>query len=164
MTTISALCIGDELLDGRIADKNAAWLGAQASLKGADLESVRVVGDDLEKIVRTLEQASHDNDVIVVSGGLGPTADDITRDAAAKWIGAELELDEDILETLVRRFAERGYPFTPNNRRQCMFPEGADILQTQVGTAAGFAVEKNGCRAVFFPGVPSEFRLSLIHI
>jgi nicotinamide-nucleotide amidase len=158
MTKLSALCIGDELLDGRIADKNAAWLGARAAEHGSDLESVRIVGDDLDLIVAALEQASRDSDLIVVSGGLGPTADDITRDAAATWVGAELELDEQLLETLERRFAERGYPFTPNNRRQCMFPQGADILQTRVGTAAGFAVEKNGCRALFFPGVPPEFR------
>lgn len=158
MTRISALCIGDELLDGRIADKNAAWLGGQVAEHGVDLESVRVVGDDLAKIVRTLEQASLDAELIVISGGLGPTADDITRDAAADWIGADLQLDEEMLQTLARRFAERGYSFTPNNRRQCMFPDGAEILPTQVGTAAGFAVEKNGCRAVFFPGVPSEFQ------
>ncbi len=158
MTTLSALCIGDELLDGRIADKNATWLGAQASEHGLELESVRVVGDDLDQIVNTLEEASQRCDLIVVSGGMGPTADDITRDAVATWIGVDLELDQETLEILQERFAARGYPFSPNNRRQCMFPQGAEILATEVGTAAGFAVEKNGCRAVFFPGVPPEFR------
>lgn len=158
MTTLSALCIGDELLDGRISDKNAAWLGAQSADFGLTLQSVRIVGDDVDAIVDALEEASRGSELIVATGGLGPTADDLTHEAAARWAGVELELDEDVLASLKERFEERGYPFTPNNRRQCIFPAGADILPTEVGTAAGFSVEKNGCRAVFLPGVPSEFR------
>jgi nicotinamide-nucleotide amidase len=158
MTTLSALCIGDELLDGRIHDKNAGWLAAQAADQGLSLRAIRMVGDDVDAIVSALDEASSGCDLIICSGGLGPTADDLTHEAAAKWVGADLELDEQMRDELERRFEQRGYPFTPNNLRQCTFPEGAEILPTQVGTAAGFSVQKDGCRAVFLPGVPPEFR------
>lgn len=158
MTTVSAIAIGEELLDGRIHDKNAAWLGGVCAEHGATLGEVRVVGDDLDAIARALDDLSERSDLIVTSGGLGPTADDMTRDAAARWVGVDLELDQDVLDQLEKRFAARGYPFTPNNRRQCIFPEGADILPTEVGTAAAFALQKNDCRAVFLPGVPTEYR------
>ncbi|MFP4600611.1 MAG: CinA family nicotinamide mononucleotide deamidase-related protein [Persicimonas sp.] len=158
MPTVSALSIGDELLDGRIEDRNATWLAGTLGEYGGDLCSIRVVGDDMDVIVAALEQAGAEADYIVVSGGLGPTADDLTRDAAAQWVGEPLELDEALLEQLKERFARRGYRFTDNNRRQCMFPAGAEVLPTEVGTAAGFAVEKEGTRAVFLPGVPSEYR------
>ncbi len=158
MTKFAALCIGEELLDGRILDKNGTWLGATGAEHGLELGSVRVVGDDIEAIAEALDEASRHSDLIVCSGGLGPTADDMTRDAAARWTGVDLELDEQVLEVLKQRFDERGYTFTPNNRRQCIFPAGAEVLPTEVGTAAGFAVTKNGCRAMFFPGVPREFQ------
>jgi nicotinamide-nucleotide amidase len=158
MTVLSALCIGDELLDGRISDKNAAWLAAQASDQGLSLQAVRMIGDDVDAIVSALDEASRSCDLIVSSGGLGPTADDLTHEAAAKWAGVDLELDEAVRDQLEQRFEARGYQFTSNNLRQCTFPKGAKVLATEVGTAAGFSVEKVGCRAVFLPGVPSEFR------
>jgi nicotinamide-nucleotide amidase len=158
MTMLSALCIGDELLDGRTRDTNAAWLAAQATENGVSLQSVRMVGDEVEAIVSALDDAARGCDLIVCSGGLGPTADDLTHDAAAEWVGADLEIDEDIKDRLKQRFEERGYTFTPNNIRQCTFPTGAEVLATEVGTAAGFSVVKDGCRAIFLPGVPSEFQ------
>ncbi|MGM0555372.1 MAG: CinA family nicotinamide mononucleotide deamidase-related protein, partial [Myxococcota bacterium] len=158
MTRICAVCIGDELLDGRISDENAVWLAAELGKRGHMLDSVRIVPDEPQRIVDALDDASSRNDKIVVCGGLGPTADDITREAAAGWVGDVIELDEDVLEELRERFEQRGYPFTDNNRRQCTFPESADILATEVGTAAGFTLQKGGAVAFFLPGVPREFR------
>ncbi|MFW5967031.1 MAG: CinA family nicotinamide mononucleotide deamidase-related protein [Persicimonas sp.] len=158
MDRIAVVCIGDELLDGRVADQNASWLAAELGNRGLRLEQIEVVGDDIDRIVAALEEAAGRADLIVVSGGLGPTSDDRTRQAASRWVDQPLRLDEKRLETLERRFDERGYPFTPNNRTQCTFPQEARILDTEVGTAAGFEVERDETRALFFPGVPSEFR------
>lgn len=158
MDRIAVVCIGDELLDGRVADQNANWLSAELGERGLRLEQIEVIADDVDRIVAALEEAARRADLIVVSGGLGPTSDDRTRQAASRWVDRPLRLDEKTLERLERRFEERGYPFTPNNRSQCTFPEGARILTTEVGTAAGFEIERDTARALFFPGVPSEFR------
>jgi nicotinamide-nucleotide amidase len=158
MTRICAVCIGDELLDGRISDKNASWLAAELGERGYMLDSVSIVPDDRQRIVDALDDASAHTDTVVVCGGLGPTADDMTREAAAGWVGDEVELDESVLAELRERFESRGYPFTENNRRQCAFPRTADILPTEVGTAAGFKLEKHDAQAYFLPGVPPEFR------
>ncbi len=157
MLSISGLCIGDELLDGRVQDENGPALGRMTTEIDARLESVRFVRDEHDRIVDALERASERSDVIVTSGGLGPTEDDITRDAAADWIGDELQVDETLLERLETYFEERGFDFTPNNRRQCMFPASAELLQSHVGTAPGFRLERGDVEVYFFPGVPSEF-------
>lgn len=158
MTRICALCIGDELLDGRISDKNGAWLAGELGDRGHMLDALTVVPDDPDRIVSALETAAQRSEVIVVCGGLGPTADDITREAAAAWVGDEVVLDPDVLVELRDRFEARGYPFTDNNRRQCEFPASAELLPTEVGTAAGFKLSEDGATAFFFPGVPPEFR------
>jgi nicotinamide-nucleotide amidase len=158
MAHISAICVGDELLDGRITDRNASWLARWLGDRGLALGGVRMVSDDLDAIGEALEQVARRADLVVVCGGLGPTADDRTREAAARWAGRELELDEAVLERLERRFAEYGAPFTPNNRDQCAFPSGARILTSEVGTADGFVLDHAQTQVVFLPGVPSEFR------
>ncbi len=154
--TIDAILIGDELLDGSIADKNALYLGRFLADAGHELQSVRVIRDGIEVICGALDAS--DADHIVVSGGLGPTADDVTREAAAVWAGDELRLDDRILEIMKERFARFGYRFTRNNERQAHFPATADVLDTDVGSAAGFRVQNDDQTAWFFPGVPSEFR------
>lgn len=158
MARISALCIGDELLDGRVRDKNAVWLAEFLGQNGLQLSSVHFIGDALETISGALQALSADADTLVVCGGMGPTADDITRDAAADWLGVALKEDPQTLAGLQRRFAQRGYPFTPNNHRQALFPAGAKILPSEVGTAAGFMLEKSACQVFFLPGVPPEYR------
>lgn len=155
---IYAVCIGDELLDGRVSDANVAWLAREVGERGQALAGVLFVPDEQVRIIDALEHASQSGDIVVVCGGLGPTADDRTREAAAAWVGAPLESDLDLLDKLRTRFEARGYPFTQNNRRQCTFPATSRRLQTEVGTAAGFMLEARGARAYFVPGVPREFR------
>jgi nicotinamide-nucleotide amidase len=157
MTTLAAICIGDELLDGRVSDKNATHLAGVANRLDWQLDEVRIVADERDAIIDTLSDLQADHDVIVVSGGLGPTADDKTRQAAADWADTGLEVDEETLETLQARFDRLGYTFTDNNRAQCEFPAAADILPTTVGTAGGFRLRCDGTEAYFFPGVPDEF-------
>lgn len=158
MKTVSALCIGEELLDGRTRDQNANWLTRASRDHGFIVQSIHIIGDAHNTIVKALEEISSNCDFLIVCGGLGPTADDITREAAAKWVDAPLRLDEAAFERLKQRFAERGYSYTPNNRSQCLFPEGAEVLASEVGTAAGFSLHKNSCTVTFLPGVPSEYR------
>lgn len=153
---IAAIHVGDELLDGRVADANLGALGSFASLHGATVVAAQFVRDDIDAISAALRAAS--GDIIVVSGGLGPTQDDKTRKAAAHWCGQELVHDEETLERIKARFADRDRPFTQNNARQALFPGAATILRTEVGTAAGFSVQHDGQTAFFFPGVPREFR------
>ncbi len=154
---VAAVCIGDELLDGRIRDRNVSVLGDFLEGHGSQLVDARLVPDAESRIVEALDEAAARAEAVVVTGGLGPTDDDRTRSAAAAWVDGELEFDEATLEHLQRLFDEHGYEFTPNNRRQCYFPEGAEILESRVGTAAGFALEQAGTRAWFLPGVPHEF-------
>lgn len=163
MKTVSILCVGEELLDGRTRDQNAIWLARASTDHGFDLSSIHIIGDAQDTIINALEEVSQTCDFLIVSGGLGPTADDITRDAASKWLGAALQLDESALRALKQRFAARGYSYTANNRSQCLFPAGAKILKSDVGTAAGFSVEKNDCVITFLPGVPREFRWFIEH-
>lgn len=158
MKILSALCIGDELLDGRIRDENAWWLARLSAEQGFPLHSIHIIGDDMDTIVAHLEAHSQHADILIVCGGMGPTADDITHHAAARWRGVGLKVDPITLERIQQRFAQRGHPFTPNNVTQASFPEGAEILATDVGAAAGFVLEKHGCRVYFLPGVPAEYR------
>lgn len=156
MKRIECIAIGDELLDGRTAETNSSWLGSLLFDQGTSLSRVTIVGDDLHDIVGALEEAR--GQVVVVCGGLGPTADDMTRDAAAAWQKTQLVVDDVSRKRLEDRFAERGYTLTTNNYRQAMFPRTARVLATEVGSAAGFAIETDTRTFMFFPGVPKEFR------
>jgi nicotinamide-nucleotide amidase len=154
-TRIEAICVGDELLDGRVRDRNAARLGEFLAERGLRLVGVRFVPDDMDAIATAID--STDAHLVVVSGGLGPTDDDVTRYAAAAWLGQELEVDEDALAAIQARFEFRGRSFTENNRRQAMVPASATVLPTEVGTAPGFRLRHRGKEVFFFPGVPREF-------
>jgi nicotinamide-nucleotide amidase len=158
---LSYLATGDELLDGRVREGNLVALGDHLRNLGLSLDSASVVGDGVDTIASALESASKDADLLVVSGGLGPTRDDVTRYAAAQWASSPVQLDEAHLSNLKERFEARGYTFSENNRRQCEFPEAADILGSEIGTASGFRLVHNDCETYFLPGVPREFRWHL---
>ncbi|WP_230470103.1 CinA family nicotinamide mononucleotide deamidase-related protein [Lujinxingia vulgaris] len=154
---VGILCIGDELLDGRVSDKNGRHVMSLGEDRLFQVRELRIVRDDEDRIIQALDALSS-CDVIVVSGGLGPTADDRTREAAATWSQDVLREDAPSLQRLEERARERGYTLTDNNRRQCAFPSRATILATEVGTAPGFRVDHRGCATFFFPGVPREFQ------
>lgn len=155
--TMAILLIGDELLDGRIADQNGLFLQRRAQEAGVLVTEMRVIPDDLE-VIRSSLEALCGVDLVVVSGGLGPTSDDLSRDAAAALLGVELTEEKRLTTKLQAAFEARGYRFTANNRKQCTFPKGSTILSTEVGTAAGFSFLFNQCTYFFFPGVPAEFQ------
>jgi nicotinamide-nucleotide amidase len=154
---IAFVSIGDELLDGRVRGRNAPRLGDLADRAGHRLVSALTVPDDGPAIGRTLNWASEVSELVVVSGGLGPTGDDVTRQAAAEWADRDLEFREDLREQLERRFERHGYTFTENNERQCYVPEGARVLPSDVGTASAFVLEHADTESWFLPGVPREF-------
>ncbi len=154
---MAILCIGDELLDGRVADANGRYLMEQSGIRHWSIGEMRIVADDEELIAEALADLSG-VDLVVVSGGLGPTSDDVTRQGAARFAGDKVVEDTDEVARLRARFEERRRPFTENNRRQCAFPESAEILATEVGTAAGFRMRVDERQYYFFPGVRREFR------
>ncbi len=163
MTEVAICCIGDELLDGRVRDANAAYLGRWCTEQGHSLIQIRMVDDQTSRIVDALDDLS-DADLVIVSGGLGPTHDDRTREAAATFADDELVFAPEQFEALRKDFQARGRTLTEGHRRQCHFPSTATILPSEAGTAAGFRLARKGTDIYFFPGVPSEFRWFTDHV
>src|SRR5690606_37729704 len=149
---------GTEILLGDIVDTNAAWMAQQLREAGINLYYKTTVGDNFGRVRGVLELGLRRSDVILVSGGLGPTADDITRDAIAAATGCPLVLHEGALETLKARFARFGSQMTENNLQQVMIPQGATLIENPVGTAPGFIVETAQGTVIALPGVPREMK------
>ncbi len=152
------LCTGDELLTGLTADTNSPYLMGKLYARGVKVARSQTVGDVMDDIVGALRALSTRAEVVLVSGGLGPTADDLTAEAAALAAGVELLEDAAAMATLKARFVKRGIAFTQNNAKQALFPEGATIIPNPVGSAAGFSLRLSGCTFFFVPGVPREYR------
>jgi nicotinamide-nucleotide amidase len=153
------VAVGTELLLGQIVDTNSAWIGEQLALAGMDVNYGSTVGDNLERIVSALEIALDRNDAVVVCGGLGPTQDDITRDAIARVMGVPLELDDDVAARIEQMFASRGRVMAANNMRQAEVPVGARAIHDpQPGTAPGLICPIGEKVIYAVPGVPHEMR------
>jgi len=153
---IEILTIGDELIEGRLVDTNAAALSERLDGEGYRVVRHTSVGDDLPEVVTALRQMAPRCDVVLVSGGLGPTGDDLTAACAAEAFGVPLVRSPEALRHVRDFFAARGRPMSPNNEKQADLPAGAAILPNPSGTAVGFAVDADGCRLYFMPGVPRE--------
>jgi len=152
------ITIGTELLLGQIIDTNASWIAQRLAEAGIDLYYKTTVGDNAGRIEAALRQALSRADVIIMTGGLGPTEDDLTRDVVAAVLGRPLRLDSDVLGHIERRFAHRKIPMPENNRKQAMIPEGAAVLHNPHGTAPGLFLRVNGRCVVCMPGVPAEMK------
>jgi len=153
---IEILTIGDELLDGRLVDTNAAELSEQLVAAGFPVVRHVSVGDDLEQVAEALRDAAERSDAVLVSGGLGPTGDDLTAAAAALAFGLPLTRCEEALDHVRRFFADRGRRMTANNEKQADLPAGSTLLPNPEGTAVGFRLRSGDCRLYFMPGVPRE--------
>ncbi len=158
---IEILVTGDEILTGAVADTNSAHI-AQA-LKDIGLFVVRhsCVGDDMNHLVSTLQEIAIRADVAVVTGGLGPTTDDITAEAAAKSAGVELVLNRSALRSVEDYFRTRNRPTSSSNKKQALLPLGSDAICNPVGTAPGFTLKFGKCLFYFLPGVPFEMHRML---
>jgi nicotinamide-nucleotide amidase len=150
--------IGTELLLGEIVDTNAAYIAQQLATIGLDLYYKTTVGDNEGRITSVLQQALARSDVVITSGGLGPTVDDVTRQAAARAAGRELVLNEKLLAQIEARFARHGFTMSENNRRQAYIPQGALPVENPVGTAPAFIVETKQGLIISLPGVPRELK------
>jgi nicotinamide-nucleotide amidase len=150
------VAVGSELLTPFRVDTNSLAITERLNAIGADVRLKAVVGDDVDELVKVLDAALRWADVIVITGGLGPTEDDITRDAVARVANAPLELDERIVESLRDRFARRGLKMSDNNKRQAMVPRGAVVLDNPNGSAPGLWLEHGRTAIVLMPGPPRE--------
>uniref|UniRef100_A0A7C1FJ50 CinA-like protein n=1 Tax=Caldilinea aerophila TaxID=133453 RepID=A0A7C1FJ50_9CHLR len=160
MPTLAAEIItsGTEILLGDIVDTNAVWIAQQLREAGVNLYYKTTVGDNEARLRGVIELGMTRSDVIIITGGLGPTVDDVTRQAVANATRRPLVLHEGALATLKERFARFGVTMTENNVQQAMIPEGAILIENPVGTAPGFIVETERCAVIALPGVPREMK------
>jgi competence/damage-inducible protein CinA-like protein len=152
----AVLSIGTELTRGELVNSNAAWLASELTAVGFEVAEHTVVDDVVERIVDSLRRLAARARVVVSTGGLGPTSDDLTAKAVACALGVGMVRDEASLEAIRRRFEKAGRTMSPSNEKQADFPEGADILPNAMGTAPGFGVHIGDCALYFLPGVPRE--------
>jgi nicotinamide-nucleotide amidase len=153
---VAILTIGDELMSGRTQDTNTALIARMLHSRGGTVTAAISVGDNEEKIRQALSFVMADSDAVIVTGGLGPTADDITTAAIARAFHLALRSDEQVLANLKAMFEKFHLAWTENNAKQAVFPEGAKVIPNAVGTAAGFALQQNGRIVLVIPGVPRE--------
>ena len=149
---------GSELMLGRLVDSNSAWLSEYLAGQGVRAVRHTSVGDDRPRLVQTFRRAWQEHQVVLVTGGLGPTEDDLTRQAAAEAFGLDLEFREDLAAELRDLFRRRGYTLTDNNLRQAWLPRSALLVPNPLGTAPGFALAEEQKLMVFLPGVPPEMK------
>lgn len=153
------LAIGTELLLGQIVDTNSAWIGEQLAESGIDCFYQAKVGDNLDRVVEAIRDALARCEVLICTGGLGPTPDDLTRDALARVAGVPLVRDEDMVDHIAEMFLGRGRSMPQNNLRQADRPQSATFLPTQPGTAPGLRVDLPDGRTIYaMPGVPWEMQ------
>jgi nicotinamide-nucleotide amidase len=156
--TAAVLSIGTELTRGELVNTNAAWLGEELTKLGFDVVEHTTVDDHLDRIVTLIRRFAEEHRVVIVTGGLGPTSDDLTTEAAAQAAEVELRRDEGIVEGIRQKFKAFGRVMPESNAKQGDFPEGAEILSNPMGTAPGFAMTLGGARFFFVPGVPREMK------
>ena len=156
--TCAVLSIGTELTRGELVNTNATWLADELTALGFEVVEHDTIDDDRERIAEALARLAKRARVLVSTGGLGPTTDDLTTEAVAGALNLRLARDEVSLEQIRRRLEKYGRAMSASNAKQADFPEGADILPNPVGTAPGFGVRVGECVAYFLPGVPREMK------
>ena len=156
MLRAEIIAIGSELLTPHRTDTNSLWLTGRLNSVGIEVQLKTIVGDDESILEESVRDALRRSEVIISTGGLGPTEDDITRKVFARVIGRQLTLDYEVLAGIRERFASRGYQMTPNNERQALIPQGASVLPNPNGTAPGLKIEHESKLIVLLPGPPRE--------
>jgi nicotinamide-nucleotide amidase len=158
---IEVICTGDEVLTGKIVNTNFSYISQKLEDYGLGVTWETTVGDDRDDLLLAFQLAGARADAVIVNGGLGPTVDDLSQEIAAKAAGVELELCNEWLEKMKAYFGRRSRVMPPNNIKQAMLPQGAEVLDNPVGTACGFSVTIGKGRFYFTPGVPRELRRML---
>jgi nicotinamide-nucleotide amidase len=152
------ITIGNELLRGTICDTNSQWLSNYLYKLGFPVSEIASLPDDEAVITRKLRQFSNEYPLVFVTGGLGPTSDDLTRDAAAEAFCCPLESRSELIDNIRLFFSRLNKDMPASNRRQALIPKGATVLNNSIGTAPGFVVSRGEKQVFFFPGVPSELK------
>ncbi|MDH7515628.1 MAG: competence/damage-inducible protein A [Bacteroidota bacterium] len=156
--TAEILSIGDELLIGQIVNTNAAWIGERLSELGIAVRRITTVGDDHRTVLEAFSDAWNASDLVLATGGLGPTHDDVTRNVVVEFFHAPLVLSEEVLSDVERFLSQRGRPLTAANRDQAMVPAGAAVIRNAQGTAPGYHFAKGERHFFVMPGVPYEMQ------
>ncbi|MGZ5009618.1 MAG: competence/damage-inducible protein A [Methylobacter sp.] len=156
--TLEIFSQGEEVVTGQTVDTNAAWLSEQVVIMGFTVTRHTAVGDKLDDLIALLQEISARADCCICTGGLGPTSDDLTAEAVAKAFDLQLEFDEIAFEQIKRFFTLRNRSMPESNRKQAMFPKGAERIDNAWGTAPGFSLQVGRCWFAFVPGVPMEMR------
>lgn len=152
------IAIGTEMLLGDLIDTNSAWIARQLKAIGVNIHFKATVGDNLDRMAFVIEQAHKRSQIVTTTGGLGPTVDDLTREAIAKVMGVELEFRQDLYDYIDAYFQRRGFKMTDNNRKQAFVPAGATVIENPRGTAPCFYCEDEHGVIIASPGVPHEMR------
>jgi len=158
---IEIICTGDEVLTGKIVNTNFSYMSQKLEDVGLSVHWGTTVGDDRESLLAAFLHAGKRADAVIVNGGLGPTVDDLSQEVAAQAAEVGLVLHEEWLARMEEFFSRRARSMPPNNRKQAMLPEGAEMLDNPIGTACGFALDIGRARFFFTPGVPRELRRML---
>ena len=152
----STIVIGDELLIGQVTDTNSGWIARHLSPLGWEVKSVKVIADDENEIFRAIDEAFAQTDVVLMTGGLGPTKDDITKATLCRYFGGEMVLDEEVKRNVDEMFRRRGLDMNRLTAGQAMVPSSCRVIQNEVGTAPIMWFERDGKVLVSMPGVPVE--------
>ncbi len=158
MTTVEILSTGDELLTGQVVDTNSTWLMDRLWDLGVMVRRKTLVGDDRADLEAAIRETTGRADLVVMSGGMGPTEDDLTAESVAAVMGVPLELHEPSRQVIAERFRKLGRVMTPNNEKQAWFPRGAEVIPNRFGSAPGFVARPGRGEIVCLPGVPLEYR------
>jgi competence/damage-inducible protein CinA-like protein len=156
MPSIEIIAIGTELLLGEIQDTNTQYLARAVRDAGIDLYRATLIGDNAHRIAEAIRDATKRSDIVITTGGLGPTVDDPTRQAVALAANTELEFRQELWNQILSRFKRYGRPASENNRRQAFIPHSATGIENPVGTAPAFYIEMNNSIVISLPGVPRE--------
>lgn len=153
------LSVGDEVLSGDVINTNGAYLSKQLSGIGIEILYQQILGDNAGFLDAVFKQAYGQADVVITTGGLGPTKDDLTKETIARTLGLKLIMDESLKRNMTEYFEKlHRMPISENNYTQCMMPQGSEVLANQNGTAPGVYIEKEGKVIILFPGPPSELQ------
>jgi nicotinamide-nucleotide amidase len=152
------ITIGDELLIGQTIDTNSAWMGAELSKAGFDVMRITSVHDRREDIIYALKESAGKTDVVLITGGLGPTSDDITKPTLCEFFNTHLVINQEVLNMIENMMSHRNYPMNDRNRRQAEVPESCRVLKNEAGTAPGMWFEKDNTIYISMPGVPHEMK------
>ena len=155
---VEIISIGDELLIGQTVNTNASWMGRHLLDIGIHVQWATTVGDSRQALLQSLEIAASRADVILMTGGLGPTHDDITKKVTSDYFSSTLVMNDEILQMVKERFRRRGLEMAPINEEQALVPDNAELIKNDLGTAPGLIFSRDNVTCYVMPGVPREMK------